>query len=264
MAYSKITDDMNIIQALQDEPNDVGGLTAAEFKAKFDEAGNKIKVAFNNLVDELNDSSSGVSASEIGFTSSAGVPEDNVQDAIENVQSQLAGISQGEVADGSITTVKLDDSAVTTAKLADGSVTSAKLASGALGWRKLTASEFGVVADTYVASIKSVDAYYCEALGLVRFQLSFYANAVSTEPSVTNPNLFVVAFDDTKHYRPTVGEYNISGSVNSRFRGGKLSTARLESNYGIYVFVYGTTNENEDVEVSGFYYTDDVPSGGES
>jgi len=265
MAYSKITDDMNIIQALPDEPNDVGGLTAAQLKAKFDEAGNKIKTAFNNLVDELNESGTGGgSASEISFERTAGVPEDNVQDAIENVQEQIAGISQGTVADGSITTVKLADNAVTTAKMADGSVTSAKLASGALGWRKLAASEFGIVADTNVSSIKSVDAYYCEALGIVRFQLSFYANAVSTEPSVTNPNPFVVAFDDTKNYRPTVGEYNISGSVNSRFRGGKASTARLESNYGIFVFVYGKTSENEDVEVSGFYYTEDVPSGGES
>lgn len=39
--------DLNIIQALDDEPNDVGGLTAAELKAKFDEAGLTIQKYIN-------------------------------------------------------------------------------------------------------------------------------------------------------------------------------------------------------------------------
>ena len=38
MALTEFQDDLNIIQKLDDEPNDVGGLTAAELKAKFDEA----------------------------------------------------------------------------------------------------------------------------------------------------------------------------------------------------------------------------------
>lgn len=42
-----ITADLNIIQKLDDEPNDVGGLSAAELKAKFDEAGNTIKEFIN-------------------------------------------------------------------------------------------------------------------------------------------------------------------------------------------------------------------------
>lgn len=43
-----ITADLNIIQKLDDEPNDVGGLTAAELKAKFDEAGNILKDFIND------------------------------------------------------------------------------------------------------------------------------------------------------------------------------------------------------------------------
>ena len=39
--------DLNIIQKLDDEPNDVGGLTAQELKVKFDEAGNTIKQYIN-------------------------------------------------------------------------------------------------------------------------------------------------------------------------------------------------------------------------
>lgn len=42
-----ITADLDIIQKLDDEPNDVGGLSAAELKAKFDEAGNTIKDFIN-------------------------------------------------------------------------------------------------------------------------------------------------------------------------------------------------------------------------
>ena len=42
-----LDDDLDIIQKLDDEPNDVGGLTAAEFKAKFDAAGNTIKRYIN-------------------------------------------------------------------------------------------------------------------------------------------------------------------------------------------------------------------------
>jgi len=38
-----LDNDLDIIQKLDDEPNDVGGLTAAELKAKFDAAGNIIK-----------------------------------------------------------------------------------------------------------------------------------------------------------------------------------------------------------------------------
>lgn len=42
--------DLNIIQKLDDEPNDVGGLTSAQLKAKFDEAGNAIKDYINNVL----------------------------------------------------------------------------------------------------------------------------------------------------------------------------------------------------------------------
>lgn len=54
MALSKLTKDMAIIQKLDDEPNDVGGLTAAELKAKFDEAGEAVKAFLNDtLLPEL-------------------------------------------------------------------------------------------------------------------------------------------------------------------------------------------------------------------
>lgn len=42
--------DLDIIQKLDDEPNDVGGLTSAELKAKFDESGNIIKKYINETL----------------------------------------------------------------------------------------------------------------------------------------------------------------------------------------------------------------------
>lgn len=45
-----LDDDMDIIQKLDDEPNDVGGLTAQELKAEFDKAGNIIQGYINETL----------------------------------------------------------------------------------------------------------------------------------------------------------------------------------------------------------------------
>ena len=50
MALTKFTKDMAIISALDDEPNDVGGLSAAELKEKFDEGGQAIKTFINEIL----------------------------------------------------------------------------------------------------------------------------------------------------------------------------------------------------------------------
>lgn len=50
MAIEKLTADLNIIQKLDDEPNDVGGLTAQELKTTFDKAGNTIQQYINGTL----------------------------------------------------------------------------------------------------------------------------------------------------------------------------------------------------------------------
>lgn len=50
MALTKFTKDMAIIAALDDEPNDVGGLSAQDLKAKFDEGGKAIKDYINETL----------------------------------------------------------------------------------------------------------------------------------------------------------------------------------------------------------------------
>lgn len=76
-----------------------------------------------------------------------GIEVENIQSAIEYVFSQLVGVGEGSVIDGSVTSSKLSqtpgaesvitetirDEAVTMAKIADGAVTRDKLAPGALG-----------------------------------------------------------------------------------------------------------------------------------
>ena len=116
MAFDRMTDDMNIISKLPDEPNDEGGMTASAFKATFDKAGTLAKTAINKLIAALGASTA---AGNIGFARSTEVPADNVKDAIENVQSQIAGVVLGSIPDGSITAQQLAGGAVTAEKVAD-------------------------------------------------------------------------------------------------------------------------------------------------
>ena len=134
MALPTCNEDMNIISKLDDEPNDVGGLSAASLKAKFDLAGNLLKKAINDLVAALGNNAA---AKNIGFAPTTAVNKTNVQDAIENVQSQIADVSQSGIADASVTAAKIADGAVGTAALADAAVTYDKIKDKAVGSAKL-------------------------------------------------------------------------------------------------------------------------------
>lgn len=129
MALPTCNEDMNIISKLDDEPNDVGGLSAASLKAKFDLAGNLLKKALNDLVAALGNNAA---AKNIGFAPTTAVNKTNVQDAIENVQSQIADVSQSGIADASVTAEKIADGAVGTAAIADDAITAGKLAMSAV------------------------------------------------------------------------------------------------------------------------------------
>ena len=137
MALTRLTDDLDIISVLDNEPNDVGGLSADEFKAKFDKAGNIIKKYINEVL--LAELASAIGAENIGITKVDGLTGiGTVQAALAKIEKQMADMTQGAVADASISTEKLSDLAVTTAKLAAACVTAAKLAAGAVGTEKLS------------------------------------------------------------------------------------------------------------------------------
>ena len=78
---------LDIIQQLDDEPNDVGGLTAAELKAKFDEAGNIIKTYINGtLIPEI----LAADATEAARAAAEAQRETNEAQRIENENTRIA------------------------------------------------------------------------------------------------------------------------------------------------------------------------------
>ncbi len=114
MALTTMTDDLNIIAALDDEPNDVGGLTASQLRAKFDEGSNDIKTYINDThIPELD-------AEHLPY----------IYGSANTIKDMMENLTVGVMPDDSVTTAKLEDESVTAAKIEDGAVTSEKLASG--------------------------------------------------------------------------------------------------------------------------------------
>lgn len=87
MDFTPLEKNMDIISALDDEPNDVGGLTATELKAKFDEGGNAIKDYLNNTM----------------------IPEVKVALGDKAGKDELQGLVLGQIPDGTITEDKLSE-----------------------------------------------------------------------------------------------------------------------------------------------------------
>lgn len=168
MALPTCNEDMNIISKLDDEPNDVGGLSAASLKAKFDLAGNLLKKALNDLVAALGENAA---AKNIGFTPTTAVNKTNVQDAIEDVQSQIAGVSQAGIADGAVTAQKIADGAVGTDAIADDAITTGKLAMSAVG---TDAIKWGAV-DTYRLKDGAVTEAKLSNGAVTKSKIGYYA-----------------------------------------------------------------------------------------
>ena len=88
------------ISDLPDQPN----MQPEELKAHFDSSPEELRQALNALCDAL---AAQTAAADIGFAQTAGVPETTVQEAIENVQSQVTEAIIGSIPPGSITGDKL-------------------------------------------------------------------------------------------------------------------------------------------------------------
>ena len=129
MAFTIPDDELGTVSKLSNYPNRIERLKAATLKSRFDADAKTVMAALKRLIQELGLTTA---ARNVGFEKTTAVNADNVQDAIENVQSQIAGVSQGGIADASITTEKIADGAVGTAALADDAVTADKLAMSAV------------------------------------------------------------------------------------------------------------------------------------
>lgn len=155
---SRLTDDLNIISLLDNEPNDVGGLTAEELKAKFDEAANIIQSYINNtLLPELSGEDG---AGNIGIRTISGLTGAlDVQKALERIVELMQEMSQGAVADGSITAAKLAPKAVAGENIEDGAVGTEQIAAKAVTGEKIAEKTITAakLADKIITAAKLAD-----------------------------------------------------------------------------------------------------------
>lgn len=236
MALPTLSNDLNIVSKLDDQPNDVGGLTAAQLKAKFDEASGLIKTYINDTLLPYLEGTLG--AGGIGITTVSGIQAaTNVQDALAALEANIEGVTQGAVADNSINTAKLVDSSVTEAKLANGSVTTAKLADDAVTAAKLANNSVDTasIIDANVTEAKLASGAVTEAkigAGAVtsaKIGAGAVTNSKLGNSSVVADNIAANAVTTAKILNGAVTNEKIAeGTLSStRFADGSVLTAKI-------------------------------------
>jgi len=142
MALTKFEKDMRIIANLDDEPNDVGGLTAGELKEKFDEGGEAVKAYLNDTL----------------------LPEAQTQFA---AREELQGLVLGQIPDGTITEPKL---AETLQEKLNAAAPASEVFSKAESLKPETAAGYGLgaeaVPDDVLSSLSFMEASKRLGLGL--------------------------------------------------------------------------------------------------
>ena len=113
----------------------------SDMQLLFNEIRDYINVTLSGVVSAIGDTLTALQgkagAGRIGFTKTAAIDRENVQDAIECVQAQLVNVSQGGIADGVVTSEKVAAGAIGTAAIADAAVTYDKIKDKAVGSAKL-------------------------------------------------------------------------------------------------------------------------------
>ena len=100
----KITEAAVAESGVQSQPDKLTG-TAAQNKKVFDNLVTAVvREKFNALLDELTGTSA---AAQLGITTIPGFSADNIQTALEQIVKAMQDVTQGSVADGSITLAKL-------------------------------------------------------------------------------------------------------------------------------------------------------------
>lgn len=204
MSLPTITTELGTVSQLDDRPNDTGGLTAAELKAKFDKDAGTIKSYVNDILIPYLESKAG--AGSIGIETITGLAATEVQTALEQIIVAMQEITQGAVANASITLVKLAEEvtavalggaaashthdaseiisgtidsvrlpSITTEKIADGAVTNAKLGEKSVAEANICT---GAVTKDKIGAL-AVQATHIAGEAVTNAKLA--ANAVSTE-----------------------------------------------------------------------------------
>lgn len=119
MALTLFDKDLDIIAKLADEPNDVGGLGADQFKAEFDKAGNIIKDYINKtLIPEVE---SDIDKAAQGIGTGGGINGESILDG-SIPDAKIKGVNGNKIADGTITGGKLAKATIPRDKLADDAI----------------------------------------------------------------------------------------------------------------------------------------------
>ena len=101
----RVIEELGTVSTLDDRPNDTGGLTAAELKAKFDADSGALKEYVNDVLIPFLEGAS--AAESLGIATISGFSAHNIQTALEEIIVAMQEITQGSVANGSITLAKL-------------------------------------------------------------------------------------------------------------------------------------------------------------
>lgn len=102
MGLKKFEKDMNIIVALDDEPNDVGGLSASQLKEKFDQSGCEIKQYINETLLPALEAESAAASLGVRMPSSSGREgPGTIQEAIDSLSA--VAMNGGAVPSGGAT-----------------------------------------------------------------------------------------------------------------------------------------------------------------
>jgi len=148
MPFERLNKDMGIIAKLDDEPNDVTGLTAAELKDRFDEGGKALKEYINSSLLPALEGAGG--AGSLGAAPFGRISGTNIQEQIRQVAGSVDQVALGQIPDKSIGADKLADGAVTADKLPNYAIGPEKLTEALLhyytafepeDWRVITAGQ---------------------------------------------------------------------------------------------------------------------------
>ena len=214
-----------------------------------------IKAALDNKVDKV----TGKSLSTNDFTNTYKNTLDNLDTTLSNKQDLLtAG-----------TGITIDSNNVISAS-----------GGSSVGWRKLTSSEWGF--DTSDNTIAHEEAYYNASTGLVRFMAKIVPGSESGYSENDN-RTYEIYF--TKNFKPKENAtfadgdeqyvdataYGVVNVLGASFRNGSIYNGMIwyygSDGYDLHVLKIITDNTaRSPLFVSGFYYTEDVPTttGGET
>ena len=136
MSLPRIEVDLGYVSKLDDNPNDVGGLDAAELKAVFDKAGLTLQEYINTtLIPQIE---SDIEAAALGIGGGGQIGIDKLPDkSIGTLKLEDGSVTTPILADGSVTGAKVVDGIATTKKIADNAVTTAKIADNAVTREKI-------------------------------------------------------------------------------------------------------------------------------